>query len=142
MWFLEHGLNSTINNIEGWDLAEQIVKISSEGLNRRGKLNLYGDILTVSSNNNEIENMIMKGDKAKYNQITKEGKKIYGEAKIIKYNISKDEIIFLKDSVVKQGANIVRSDKIIYKISSENITAGNKDGSSRVKMLFKPNKEK
>ena len=40
---LEHGLNSTINNIEGWDLAEQIVKISSEGLNRRGKLNLYGD---------------------------------------------------------------------------------------------------
>ena len=86
--------------------------------------------------------MIMKGDKAKYNQITKEGKKIYGEAQTIKYNISKDEIIFLKDSVLKQGTNIVRSDKIIYKISSENITAGNKDGSSRVKMLFKPNKEK
>ena len=40
---LKNGLNSTINNIEGWDLAEQIVKISSEGLNRRGKLNLYGD---------------------------------------------------------------------------------------------------
>ena len=37
------------------------------------------------------------------------------------YNISKDEIIFLKDSVLKQGTNIVRSDKIIYKISSENI---------------------
>ena len=42
---------------------------------KQGKLNLYGDILTVSSKNNEIKNMIMKGDKAKYNQITKEGKK-------------------------------------------------------------------
>ena len=40
---LKNGLNSNINNIEGWELAERIVKISSEGLNRRGKLNLYGD---------------------------------------------------------------------------------------------------
>ena len=108
----------------------------------QGTMLLTGDLLIVTSKNNEINHMIVTGEKSTYRQKTRTGKIVNGEAKIIEYYMDKSKIIFLKKAILTQSNNIVKSDKIIYKTDSENIIAGDKKGKSRVKMTLEPKKEK
>ncbi|MBH32417.1 MAG: lipopolysaccharide transport periplasmic protein LptA [Gammaproteobacteria bacterium] len=104
----------------------------------QGSMKLTGDILIVTTKNSKIERMVMNGDKATYKQKTRNGKRVFGEAKKIDYTVANNTIVFLRDSVLTQGENIVKSNKIIYKTDTENIFAGDKDGKSRVRMTLEP----
>ena len=108
----------------------------------QGTMLLTGDLLIVTSENNEINHMIVTGKKSTYRQKTRTGKIVNGEAKTIEYYMDKSKIIFLKKAILSQSNNIVKSDKIIYKTDSENIIAGDKKGKSRVRMTLEPKKEK
>ena len=94
----------------------------------------------MTSKNNEINKMVITGNKSTYKQKTKNGKIVNGEALKIQYFVEQSKIIFLNRAVLVQSNNTVKSNKIIYKTDSENIMAGDKGGKSRVKMTLEPKK--
>ncbi len=107
----------------------------------QGTMLLTGDLLIVNSKNNQINKMTITGEKATYKQKTKSGKIINGEAKKIEHYVNQAKIIFKNKAVLTQTNNIVKSNKIIYKTDTENISAGDSEGKSRVKMTLEPNKD-
>ena len=124
-----------------WDEESQKSTYRGNVIVTQGTMLLTGDLLIVTSKNNEISHMIITGEKSTYRQKTRAGKIVNGEAKIIEYYMSQSKIIFLKKAILTQSNNIVKSNKIIYKTDSENIIAGDKEGKSRVKMRLEPTKD-
>lgn len=124
-----------------WDEDSQKSTYRGNVVVTQGSMLLTGDLLIVTSKNNEINNMVITGKKSTYKQKTRSGKIINGEAYKIRYFVDTSKIIFLNQAVLTQSNNVVRSNKIIYKVDSENITAGDKKGNSRVKMTLEPKSE-
>ncbi len=123
-----------------WDEESQKSTYRGNVVVTQGSMLLTGDLLIVTSKNNEINEMIITGNKSTYKQKTKNGKIVNGEALKIQYFVEQSKIIFLNQAVLIQSNNIVKSDKIIYKTDNENIMAGDKGGKSRVKMTLEPKK--
>ena len=124
-----------------WDEESQKSTYRGNVIVTQGSMILTGELLIVTSKNNEINRMVITGEKAKYKQKTITGKIINGEAKKIQYYVDKAKIIFLDQAILTQTNNIVRSNRIVYKTDTENITAGDKKGKSRVKMTLEPKKD-
>ena len=124
-----------------WDEESQKSTYRGNVIVTQGSMILTGELLIVTSKNNEINRMVITGEKAKYKQKTITGKIINGEAKKIQYYVDKAKIIFLDKAILTQTNNIVRSNRIVYKTDTENITAGDKKGKSRVKMTLEPKKD-
>ena len=124
-----------------WDEESQKSTYRGNVIVTQGSMLLTGELLIVTSKNNEINRMVITGEKAKYKQKTINGKIINGEAKKIQYYVDKAKIIFLDQAILTQTNNIVRSNRIVYKTDTENITAGDKKGKSRVKMTLEPKKD-
>ena len=123
-----------------WDEESQKSTYRGNVIVTQGSMLLTGNLLIVSSKNNEINKMVINGEKATYKQKTRNGKIVNGVAKKIEYYVDSSKIIFLNDAVLTQSNNIVKSNKIIYLTNSENIIAGDKKGKSRVKMTLEPSK--
>tara|TARA_B100001996_G_scaffold378037_1_gene361546 strand:- start:2171 stop:2668 length:498 start_codon:yes stop_codon:yes gene_type:complete len=124
-----------------WDEDSQKSTYRGNVVVTQGSMLLTGDLLIVTSENNEINKMVITGKKSTYKQKTRSGKIINGEAIKIQYFVEKSKIIFLNKAVLTQSNNVVRSNRIIYLTNSENIIAGDKKGKSRVKMTLEPNKK-
>ena len=124
-----------------WDENSQKSTYRGNVVVTQGTMLLTGDLLVVTSKNNEINNMIITGEKSTYKQKTQSGKIVNGEAYEIQYFVENSEIVFLNDAVLTQAKNVVKSNKIIYLTDTENIIAGDKKGKSRVKMTIEPKKE-
>ena len=124
-----------------WDEESQKSTYRGNVVVTQGSMLLTGDLLIVTSKNDQINKMEITGNKATYKQKTKSGKIINGEAKKIEHFVDQAKVIFIKKAVLTQSNNIVRSDKIIYKTDTENISAGDKKGKSRVKMTLEPKKD-
>ncbi len=124
-----------------WDEESQKSTYRGNVVVTQGSMLLTGDLLIVTSKNDQINKMEITGNKATYKQKTKSGKIINGEAKKIEHFVDQAKVIFIKKAVLTQSNNVVRSDKIIYKTDTENISAGDKKGKSRVKMTLEPKKE-
>jgi len=124
-----------------WDEETQKSTYRGNVVVTQGTMLLTGDLLIVTSENNEINKMTITGKKATYKQKTKSGKIINGEAKKIEHFVNQAKIIFKDKAVLTQANNIVKSNKIIYKTDTENISAGDKEGKSRVKMTLEPKKD-
>lgn len=124
-----------------WDENSQKSTYRGNVVVTQGTLLLTGDLLVVTSKNNEINNMVITGEKSTYKQKTQSGKIVNGEAYEIQYFVENSKIIFLNNAVLTQSNNVVKSNKIIYVTDSENIIAGDKKGKSRVKMTIEPKRE-
>ena len=124
-----------------WDEESQKSTYRGNVIVTQGSMLLTGELLIVTSKNNEISRMVITGEKARYKQKTITGKIINGEAKKIQYYVDKAKIIFLDKAILTQTNNIVRSNRIVYKTDTENITAGDKKGKSRVKMTLEQKKD-
>ena len=124
-----------------WDEDSQKSTYRGNVVVTQGTMLLTGDLLIVTSKNNEINKMVVTGKKSTYKQKTRSGKIINGEAIKIQYFVEKSKIIFLNKAILTQSNNVVRSNKIIYLTDSQNIIAGDKEGKSRVKMTLEPNKK-
>ena len=124
-----------------WDEDSQKSTYRGNVVVTQGSMLLTGDLLIVTSKNNEINDMIITGEKSTYKQKTRSGKIINGEAYKIQYFVDTSKIIFSNQAVLTQSNNIVKSNKIIYITESENIIAGDKAGKSRVKMTLEPKSE-
>ena len=124
-----------------WDENSQKSTYRGNVVVTQGTMLLTGDLLVVTSKNNEINNMVITGKKSTYKQQTQSGKIVNGEAYEIQYFVENSKIIFLNNAVLTQSNNVVKSNKIIYVTDSENIIAGDKKGKSRVKMTIEPKRE-
>ena len=124
-----------------WDENSQKSTYRGNVVVTQGTMLLTGDLLVVTSKNNEINNMVITGKKSTYKQKTQSGKIVNGEAYEIQYFVENSKIIFLNNAVLTQSNNVVKSNKIIYSTDSENIIAGDKKGKSRVKMTIEPKRE-
>ena len=124
-----------------WDEDSQKSTYRGNVVVTQGSMLLTGDLLIVTSKNNEINKMVITGKKSTYKQKTRSGKIVNGEAMKIQYFVEKSIIVFLNKAVLTRSNNIVKSNKIIYITDSENIIAGDKGGKSRVKMTLEPNKK-
>ena len=124
-----------------WDENSQKSTYRGNVVVTQGTMLLTGDLLVVTSKNNEINNMVITGKKSTYKQKTQSGKIVNGEAYEIQYFVENSKIIFLNNAVLTQSNNVVKSNKIIYITDSENIIAGDKKGKSRVKMTIEPKRE-
>ena len=124
-----------------WDEESQKSTYRGNVIVTQGSMLLTGDLLIVTSKNDKINKMVITGEKATYKQKTRSGKIINGEAKKIEHFVDQAKIIFLNKAVLTQSNNIVKSNKIIYKTDTENISAGDKKGKSRVKMTLEPKKD-
>ena len=124
-----------------WDENSQKSTYRGNVVVTQGTMLLTGDLLVVTSKNNEINNMVITGKKSTYKQKTQSGKIVNGEAYEIQYFVENSKIIFLNNAVLTQSNNVVKSNKIIYVTDSENIIAGDKKGKSRVKMTIEPRTE-
>lgn len=124
-----------------WDENSQKSTYRGNVVVTQGTMLLTGDLLVVTSKNNEINNMVITGKKSTYKQKTQSGKIVNGEAYEIQYFVENSKIIFLNNAVLTQSNNVVKSNKIIYVTDSENIIAGDKKGKSRVKMTIEPKRE-
>ena len=123
-----------------WDEESQKSTYRGNVVVTQGSMLLTGNLLVVTSQNNEIKKMIVNGEKATYKQKTKNGKIVNSAAKQIEYYVDSSRVIFINDAVLTQSNNTVKSNKIIYMTNSENIIAGDKKGKSRVKMTLEPSK--
>lgn len=123
-----------------WDEESQKSTYRGNVVVTQGSMLLTGNLLVVSSENNEIKKMIINGEKATYKQMTRNGKVVNGSARKIEYYVDSSKIIFINNAVLTQSKNIVKSNKIIYLTNTENIIAGDKKGKSRVKMTIEPSK--
>ena len=121
-----------------WDEDSQKSTYRGNVVVTQGSLLITGDLLIVTQENNEINHMVVTGEKATYKQNTSSGKVVNGESLIIEYFINQFKIVFLEKAIITQSNNILKNDKIIYKTDSENIIAGNEKEGSRVKMTIKP----
>ena len=124
-----------------WDEESQKSTYRGNVVVTQGSMLLTGELLIVTSRNNEINRMVITGEKATYKQKTVSGKIINEKKKKIQYYVDRSKIIFINKAILTQTNNIVRSNKIIYNTDSENITAGDKKGKSRVKMTLEPKKK-
>ena len=72
-----------------WDEESQKSTYRGNVVVTQGTMLLTGDLLIVTSENNEINHMIVTGEKSTYRQKTRTGKIVNGEAKIIEYYMRK-----------------------------------------------------
>lgn len=110
-------------NIEtGYSVYTGNVKIS------QGELLLTGDKVTLQQNsNNEIEQMTVDGDPARYNHITDKGEPVEAEARHMVYISQENKLIMTVDAKLKQPDQQLSSQKIIYNTLRKIIIAGGDD---------------
>ena len=89
-----------------WDEESQKSTYRGNVVVTQGTMLLTGNLLIVTSKNNEISHMIVTGEKSTYRQKTKTGKIVNGEAKIIEYFMDQSKIIFLEKAILTQSNNI------------------------------------
>ena len=82
-----------------WDENSQKSTYRGNVVVTQGTMLLTGDLLVVTSKNNEINNMVITGKKSTYKQKTQSGKIVNGEAYEIQYFVENSKIIFLNNAV-------------------------------------------
>lgn len=91
----------------------------------QGTTILTGDVVTIHSNDSEVERIISVGELATYQETTDDGDDVYAEAEEMIYNRLLSTIDLYRSAKVTQEENIFKSEHILYKIEEELIEAGN-----------------
>ena len=129
---------ATLNEKTGNSTYEGNVQV------QQGTLILQGSKMTVHLNDNNIENIILTGSPATYQQ-RPDGKDLdqHAEAGRIEYRAKEDRIILLENARVWQsGAEEFRSDRIIFDLKNNTINAGGSSPGDRVHITLQPGSEK
>lgn len=109
----------------------------------QGTLVLTGTTMTVYNEGDDINKVVVTGSPATYRQ-RPDGKQedIHAKAQLMEYYKSPERVILTKQAEVEQGGDILRSDRIVYDISNDQVTAGGKDPGKRVRITLQPKNKK
>jgi lipopolysaccharide export system protein LptA len=105
----------------------------------QGTLVLTGDHMTVHSRKGDIEKVILLGTPATYRQRPDdEEEDRHAEALRMEYYAEPERIILLQEAVTWQGKDVFRSDRIVYEMESDRVSAGSPEGDQRVRITIQP----
>lgn len=105
----------------------------------QGSIKIKADKVIVLRNpkTGNIDQIESFGELATFSQKTDDGKNLYGEARTLTYQISKDQLTMKDKAMLSQEDSIIRSSVIRYKISEQTLVA---DGNQkqRVSTVIQP----
>lgn len=90
----------------------------------QGTTTLTGDVVTIHTQDGEVNKVISVGELATYEETTDDGEEIYAEAEEMIYNRLESKIDLFRRAKVTEEDNIFRSEHIRYFIEEELIEAG------------------
>lgn len=125
---------ATLNEKDGSSIYEGNVHL------QQGSLNLRGDRMSVQLSGEELEQIVLTGQPASYQQ-RPEGRDSdqHAEAGRIEYHAADQRLILLENARVWQsGAEEFRSERIVYDIRSNTVTAGGGSSGDRVRITLQP----
>lgn len=124
---------ATLNEKDGSSIYEGNVHL------QQGTLNLRGNRMTVQIADDEIEEIVLTGQPASYRQ-RPDGRDSdqHAEAGRIEYHAADERLILLDNARVWQsGAEEFRSERIVYNIKKNTVSAGGSAG-DRVRITLQP----
>ena len=107
---------------------------------QQGTLVLQGRKMTVQLSDNTIDTFVLTGDPATYRQ-RPDGKESdqHAEAGRIEYYAKEDRIILLENARVwRSGDEELRSDRIVFDLKSDTVSAGSNKPGDRVRITLPP----
>jgi len=128
---------ATINEKQGSSIYEGNVHL------QQGTLNLRGDSMKVQMSGNELDEIVLTGQPASFQQ-RPEGRDSdqHAEAGRIEYHAMEQRMILLENARVWQsGAEEFRSERIIYNMKNNTVSAGGTSG-DRVRITLQPKSRK
>jgi len=108
----------------------------------QGTLQLHGDTMTVQTRDNRIEKIVLTGSPATYTQRPDNSdENQHAEAGRIEYYASDDRMILLdKARVWQSGDEEFRSDRIVFNLADNTVSAGGGSDTDRVRITLQPRK--
>ena len=110
----------------------------------QGTLVLTGDTMTVYNNGDDISKVVVNGSPATYKQ-RPDGKDqdINAKALLMEYFKTPEKVILSKEAEVEQEGDILRSERIVYDVEKDQVSAGTNNPNQRVRITLQPkNKSK
>ena len=109
----------------------------------QGSLNMKADRMTLKSKDRKLTRMTGTGKPAMYRQIdSSTGEPVYGEADKIVYLPEKNQLILTGNASLLKNDNTFKSERIVYNMTNDYVSAGSKEGGKRVKIVIQPVEDK
>lgn len=106
---------------------------------KQGSINMLADklIVTRDATDGKIHEIRGYGELAKFSQLTDDGKTLYGEAKILTYELSADELTMSEQAMLSQDDSVIRGSTIRYQIKDQKLVADSSN-KERVSTVLQP----
>jgi lipopolysaccharide export system protein LptA len=105
----------------------------------QGTLVLTGDVMTVYSNKDDVEKVIMEGNPATYRQRPDDkDEDVRARSLRMEYYTDPEYIILLKEAEVTQAGDVLRSQRIEYDVAKDQVNAGTDEPDERVRITIQP----
>jgi len=109
----------------------------------QGSLMLTGETMTVHNKGNNIEKVIIEGTPATYQQRPdNKDQDVHAKALRMEYYTNPEHIILLKKAEVEQQGDVLRSERIEYDMTKDQVSAGTDRPDERVHITIQPRTEK
>ncbi|MEE9342019.1 MAG: lipopolysaccharide transport periplasmic protein LptA [Gammaproteobacteria bacterium] len=108
----------------------------------QGTMTLTGDTVTVYSQEDDIDRISITGNPATYQQQPDgKAKRIYARSLTMEYSASPETITLINEAEVEQDGNILRSDRIVYNATNDQVSAGGSQSKKRVRITLQPKRK-
>jgi len=107
----------------------------------QGSMVLTGYKITITAPGQKLHMIVAEGSKDRlstFKMLRDDGEAVYAEAEFMEYDLSKHQILLLRQAWVEQSGNKIASDRILYDTVKETVDAGDVTKGSRVKMTITP----
>lgn len=105
----------------------------------QGSLRITAEKLTIYSKNRVFEKMVSTGIPSTFKtRPDGKDKDVLGEGKKIEYFATRHTVYFIEDAKLKQDGSVFDSDRIVYDILNDKVSAGLTKGDERVKIIIQP----
>ena len=115
----------------------------------RGSMQLRGNKMTVSQQDQDLDTVVVTGEPARYQQKQDNGTQVRANAARMEYFSTTGKLHLYENATVWQGEDSFNSDYIVYDTAADMVTAGTptpsdqtgNDPTNRVKIVIQPRKK-
>lgn len=110
----------------------------------QGSIKLTGEKVTITRKNNEIHNIRVEGNPARYLQDENTDNRVHATSQHMKYIAQKNRLVLTGDASLEQADQTVKSQRIVYDTQNKFIIAGKRSSpeqtGDRVNITLTPKK--
>lgn len=104
-------------------------------------MELSGDSVTIKQRDNEIEQLDVSGNPARYRQTVDNGETVVAESLEMTYSTVSNQLVLTDSARLEQAGHLVESQRIIYDTAQEVVIAGQINPKDRVTITLSPKKK-